>query len=140
MSGYIRPGFLITRVANPIMRRLGRTPALMVRGRRTGQLLTIPMAEPLDLDGRRYLVSGRGETHWVRNLRAASTAAFRLHGSAMPFHPVEVTGAARDTIVGAYRGRLGHSVDRYFREIPDASGHPVFRMDPLPEREPAIPA
>jgi hypothetical protein len=70
MSSYIRPEFLITHVANPVLRRLGRTPALVVRGRRSGQLLTVPMAEPLDLDGRRYLVSGRGQTNWVRNLRA----------------------------------------------------------------------
>lgn len=32
---YIRPGFLITYVANPIMRRLGGVPALIVRGRRS---------------------------------------------------------------------------------------------------------
>jgi hypothetical protein len=132
MSSYIRPGFLITHVANPVLRRLGRTPALVVRGRRSGQLLTVPMAEPLDLDGRRYLVSGRGQTNWVRNLRAASTAAFRLHGTATPFHPVEVSGTDRDTVVAAYRRKLGRSVDRYFREIPEVSGHPVFRMDPLP--------
>src|SRR5512138_2499796 len=65
MSRYVRPGFLISHVANPIMRRLRRTPALIVRGRRSGRTLTVPMGQPLDLNGQRYLVSGRGETHWV---------------------------------------------------------------------------
>ena len=80
MSTYIRPGFLITRVANPILTHLGRFPALIVPGRRSGRLLTVSMAEPYDFGGRRYLVSGRGETHWVRNLRAAGRATFRTHG------------------------------------------------------------
>lgn len=130
MAGYIRPGFVITHVANPLMRRLRRAPALIVRGRRTGQVLTVPMGEPLEIDGRRYLVSGRGDTHWVRNLRAAGHAAFRLHGTATPFRAVEVTGVEREAIVVTYRHKLGHSVDPYFREIPDPADHPVFRMDP----------
>jgi hypothetical protein len=88
------------------------------------------MAEPIEIAGRRYLVSGRGETHWVRNLRAAGSGAFRLHGAATPFRASEVSGAEHDAIVAEYRLRLGHSVDRYFREIPQLAGHPVFRMDP----------
>ena len=34
MSAYIRPGFLITRVADPILSGLGGTPALIVHGSR----------------------------------------------------------------------------------------------------------
>jgi hypothetical protein len=131
VTAYIRPGFLISNVANPILRRIASSPALVVRGRRSGQLLTVPMAEPFVFAGRRYLVSGRGETHWVRNLRAASQGAFRMHGTTTGFRAVELTGTDRDAVVDAYRSKLGHSVDRYFAEIPDASGHPVFRMDPL---------
>jgi hypothetical protein len=133
MTRYIRPGFLITRVANPILSRLGRTPALVVRGRRSGRLLTVPMGEPFDFGGRRFLVSGRGETHWVRNLRSAGTGAFRLHGATTPFRATEVSGAEHDQVVDAYRRRLGHRVDAYFAEIPDIGGHPVFRMDPIPD-------
>ena len=132
MTTYIRPGFAISRVANPIVSRLGSFPALIVRGRRSGRPLTVPMGEPLDLDGRRYLVSGRGETHWVRNLRAAGRAEFRLHRKTSPFRPTEVFGAEHDVVVDAYRRKLGHRVDPYFEEIPNKSGHPVFRMDPTP--------
>ncbi len=131
MSDYIRPGSLITHVANPIARRLGRTPALIVRGRRSGRSLTVPMGEPLEFEGHRYLVSGRGETHWVRNLRVAGRAEFRVHGTSRPFRATEISGADHDRVVEAYRRKLGHSVDPYFRQISDPAGHPVFRMDPV---------
>ena len=134
MTSYIRPGFLITRVANPILSHLGRFPALVVRGRRSGQLLTVPMGEPFDFGGRRYLVSGRGETHWVRNLRATGRGEFRFHGRTTAFRATEVRGADQVRIVDAYRLKLGHSVDSYFSQIPDPAGHPVFRMDPVSAR------
>jgi deazaflavin-dependent oxidoreductase (nitroreductase family) len=132
MTSYVRPGFLLTHVANPILSRLGGYPALIVRGRRSGRLLTVPMGKPFDQDGRRYLVSGRGETHWVRNLRAAGRGVFRMSGRTIAFTATEVTGADRSELVDAYRRVLGHRVDAYFAEIPDAAGHPVFRMDPIP--------
>jgi deazaflavin-dependent oxidoreductase (nitroreductase family) len=43
---------------------------LHVRGRTTGQWRSVPV-NVLELDGEHYLVSARGETGWVRNLRAA---------------------------------------------------------------------
>jgi hypothetical protein len=131
MTSYIRPGFLITRVANPILRRVGNAPALIVRGRRSGRSLTVPMGEPFDFGGGRYLVSGRGETHWVRNLRSAGRGAFRSHGTITPFRATEVSGDEHDRIVDAYRRKLGRSVDGYFAEIPDVRAHPVFRMEPI---------
>lgn len=133
MTRYIRPGFMITHVANPVLRRIPRASALIVRGRRTGQLLTIPMGEPLRLEGQRYLVSGRGETQWVRNLRAAGRGEFRLHGRATPFRSIEVFGVEHDLAISAYRNRLGRRVDRYFEELPALRDHPVFRIEPPPD-------
>ena len=133
MTSYIRPGFLITRVANPILRRMPRAPALIVRGRRSGRSLTVPMGEPFDFGGRRYLVSGRGETHWVRNLRSAGQGAFRLHGAETAFRATEVSGEEHERVVVAYRRKLGHRVDADFEEIPELGGHPVFRMEPSPD-------
>jgi hypothetical protein len=132
MTSYVRPGALLTHVANPILRRLGRHPALIVVGRRSGATLAVPMGEPLDLDGQRYLVSGRGETHWVRNLRTAGRGSFRTRGATTVFTATELVGAERDDVVAAYRRKLGRRVDPYFTQIPDAAGHPVFRMDPAP--------
>jgi hypothetical protein len=133
MTSYVRPGFLIARVANPILRRMRRAPALIVRGRRSGRSLTVPMGEPFDFGGRRYLVSGRGETHWVRNLRSAGHGAFRLHGATTPFRAIEVSGEEHDRVVEAYRGKLGHRLDALFAEIPDVDAHPVFQMEPIPD-------
>jgi hypothetical protein len=118
-------------MANPIAKRLERVPALIVRGRQSGRGLTVPMGEPLEFEGRRYLVSGRGERHWVRNLRAAGRGAFRMHGTRRASLATEIRGIEHDQVVDAYRRKLGHSVDAYFREIFDPAGHPVFRMAPV---------
>src|SRR5215212_2924861 len=67
---YLKPGWLISRVANPLLMRLRVVSTLHVRGRTTGQWRSVPV-NVLELDGEQYLVSARGETDWVRNLRAA---------------------------------------------------------------------
>jgi hypothetical protein len=68
-SPYVPPDFFMARVVNPVLRFIG-APTLTVRGRRSGLPITTPLA-PFDYEGARYLVGGGGETHWVRNLRAA---------------------------------------------------------------------
>lgn len=84
--------------------RLGRSPGgaqlLEVRGRKSGQVRSTPV-NPLELDGRMYLLSPRGETQWVRNFRAAGEATLRV-------------GDRRDPIVLA-------------RELPDDERAPVLR-------------
>ncbi len=69
---YLKPGWLISRVANPLLMRLRVVPTLHVRGRTTGQRRSV-LVNVLELDGERFLVSPRGETDWVRNLRAAGS-------------------------------------------------------------------
>jgi deazaflavin-dependent oxidoreductase (nitroreductase family) len=126
----------MARIVNPIVRRLGGTLVLVVPGRRTGEPREVPLGRPFEHEGGRYLVSGRGETHWARNLRATTRAELRLGGTLEPFRPVEITGLERERIVGAYRARYGRTVEELFREIPDPADHPVFRIDPL---EPVLP-
>lgn len=128
---YIHPSFFMTHVANPVMKRLGIVPTLTVPGRRSGKLLTVPLGQPVEIDGTRYLVSGRGNTHWVRNLRAAGRGVFRFHGQSQPFRAVEVAGVEREVILAAYRRRLGRSVQGFFELIPNPADHPVFRMEPI---------
>ena len=126
---YVRPGFVMTHIANPINRRLGLFPTLTVQGRKTGEPHTIPIGKPFVFSGARYLVSGRGETQWARNLRAVGQGEMRFHGRTEHFRAVEVVGPERERIVTAYRESLGHSVDGYFRQIPDPADHPVFLME-----------
>jgi deazaflavin-dependent oxidoreductase (nitroreductase family) len=128
---YVRPGFWLKDVFSPVITRLGLTPVLTTLGRRSGQPHSIPIGGPFTFEGRRYLVSGRGSTHWARNLRAAGWGELRLHGRTERFRAVEVAGDEHDAVVTAYRESLGHSVDAYFARIPDPADHPVFRMEPM---------
>ena len=71
---------------NPLARRLlragvplGPNALLTVVGRKSGQPRTTPVAL-IEIGGRRWLVGTFGETHWVRNLRAAGRAALAVGG------------------------------------------------------------
>jgi hypothetical protein len=121
----------MSHLVNPIVVRLGLATTLIVRGRKSGRQLQVPMGAPLEFEGSRYLVSGRGQTHWARNLRAAGQGMIRHHGRTEGFRATELSGPERDRVVAAYRRKLGHAVDDYFARIPDADDHPVFRIDPL---------
>jgi len=65
---------------NPIARRVLKAGALLgpnalitIRGRKTGQARTTPVAL-VEIDGRRWVIGTFGDTNWVRNLRAAREA------------------------------------------------------------------
>ena len=69
---------------NPIARRVLRTGPLLgpnalitVRGRKSGQPRTTPVAL-VEIDGRRWVIGTFGETNWVRNLRAAGDATLSV--------------------------------------------------------------
>ena len=134
-NAYIRPGFFLARIVNPINRWLGLSPLLIVPGRRSGAPRSVPIGRPFEHSGARYLVAGRGETHWVRNLRAAGLGELRIRGAAERFRAVEVEGIERDRIIAAYREKLGRAVNGYFEQIPDPAGHPVFRIEPIASGE-----
>jgi len=117
-------------LVNPVVLRVGLFPALTVQGRRSGTPHTVPIGGPFEFEGARYLVSGRGNTAWARNLRAAGWGELRMHGRAEPFHAVEVIGSQRERVIAAYRKALGRSVGSFFARIPDPGDHPVFRIEP----------
>src|SRR6516165_5980559 len=48
----------------------GHFQVLEVRGRKSGRTISLPV-DPIDCDGRRYLVCARGNSNWVRNAAAA---------------------------------------------------------------------
>jgi deazaflavin-dependent oxidoreductase (nitroreductase family) len=129
---YVRPGFLLSHIANPINRHLGIFPVLTVIGRTSGRPRSLPIGAPLEFEGARYLVSARGETNWVRNLRHTRRGELTVHGRHEVFQATEVTGAARARVIAAYRRRLGRSGDRLFSAIPNPARHAVFRIETLP--------
>lgn len=78
-----RPVTRLDRAVNAVVRRLADSgvslagaQTLTVRGRRTGAPHRIPV-NPLEHEGRRYLVAPRGVTDWVRNVRAEPAASLR---------------------------------------------------------------
>ena len=126
---YLKPGFVLSRVVNPLLTTFRLVPTLAVRGRSTGEWRTVPV-NVLDLDGSRYLVAPRGDTNWVRNLRAAGTGELRTKHGTEAFRATEVGDANKQPIIDAYLARWGSQVKSQFAQLPDAADHPVFRIEP----------
>jgi hypothetical protein len=129
---YVHHGAFMRRVFNPLRVLIGSQTVLYVRGRRSGKRLSVPMDPPFEWDGKGYLVSPLGDTHWARNLRAAGEGELRIRRRTEPFRAVELHGAERDAIVTAYANTITCGCQRYMRQLPDPADHPVFRIEPAP--------
>jgi hypothetical protein len=75
--------------------RPGITPTLAVRGRSSGEWRTVPVVNVLGRAGQRYLVAPRGDTQWVRNLRATGRGELRRRGWIEPFRATEIADAEK---------------------------------------------
>jgi deazaflavin-dependent oxidoreductase (nitroreductase family) len=144
-----RPGWFTRRVFNPLVALLTRSGAsvmgsrvLEVRGRSSGA----PRRTPVNLlvfDGERYLVAPRGETQWVRNLRAAGEGRLLVGRRSEAFRATELADDEKPALLRAYLKRWAVEVGVFFdgvgadasdEELRDiAPRHPVFRISP-PER------
>jgi hypothetical protein len=103
---YLKPGWLVIRVVNPVLMRLGITPTLAVRGRTSGEWRTVPV-NVLELAGQHYLVAPRGDTQWVRNLRTTGGGELRWRGRIEPFQSTEIADDEKPPIIEAYLARWG---------------------------------
>lgn len=144
---YVRPGWP-TRVSSKMVAGLAGlgisvmgSRVLAVRGRQSGQWRTTPV-NLLSHDGQRYLVASRGETQWVRNLRAAGEGELRLGRRAERFAATELTDEAKPAVLRAYLKRWKAEVGAFFGGVsPDAPddefrriapSHPVFLIRAKP--------
>lgn len=110
---------------------------LTVPGRRTGTPQSVPV-NLLHLDGERFLVAPRGNTQWVRNVRAAGAAELRVGRRVEPVQLVEVPVADRVPALRVYLQRWGWEVGRFVEGLTTKStdaelaaaapGMPVFRV------------
>jgi deazaflavin-dependent oxidoreductase (nitroreductase family) len=107
---------------------------LEVRGRKSGRLYSTPV-DVLDLDGRRFLVCGRGQSQWVRNARAAGRVALARGGKRTEFAVRAVPDMEKAPIIKAFVQRFKPTVQRYF---PVAAGAPVAEFEPIAERYPVF--
>jgi len=141
-SFYARPTGL-TQLMNrcfSILASVGWTPKQMitleVRGRKTGEPRST-VVNWVEHEGQRYLVAPRGETEWVRNVRAAGGEAVIRHGKRERVLLEEVPAGERAPIIQAYLPKNAMATKAHFGIEPDAplseferiaANHPVFRV------------
>ena len=96
-----QPGWFTRYVFNPIVALFTRmglsllgSRVLEVRGRTSGAPRRTPV-NLLTFDGRRYLVAPRGETQWVRNLRASGEGRLLVGRRGEAFAAAEVPDETR---------------------------------------------
>ncbi|KRE27854.1 hypothetical protein ASG82_16010 [Mycobacterium sp. Soil538] len=125
---YLKPPWFTRRIFNRIAMTfgVGGSTTLTVIRRGTGISQQIPVVVP-EVDGVRYLVSTRGESDWVKNVRAHPTVTV---GGAK-YVASEVPVADRAPVIAAYRPLAGKVVESYWRALPEDADHPVFALTPV---------
>ena len=142
---YIQPGWFTKHVFNRVVAGLTRlgvsvlgSRVLEVRGRTSGEPRRVPV-NLLTFENDRYLVAPRGETQWVRNLRASGGEATLLLGRRRePFTATELPDDEKPPLLRAYLKRWKAEIGVFFKGVgPDSSdeellriapGYPVFRL------------
>jgi deazaflavin-dependent oxidoreductase (nitroreductase family) len=143
---YREPDWFTRRIFNPVVALATRagvsvmgSRVLAVRGRVSGEIRTTPV-NVLAVDDRRYLVAPRGETQWVRNVRAAGACSLRVGRRTETVRVEELDDAGKPPILRAYLRRWKWEVGQFFDGVgPDSSDdelvaiaakHPVFELHP----------
>jgi deazaflavin-dependent oxidoreductase (nitroreductase family) len=120
---YLKPGWLVSRVLKPVLMRLGIVPTLAVRGRTSGGWRTVPV-NVLELAGQRYLVAPRGDTQWVRNLRATGRGELRRRGRTEAFRAAEIADDEKPHMIEMYLAGLGLPGSALFQDAAECGRSP----------------
>jgi deazaflavin-dependent oxidoreductase (nitroreductase family) len=143
---YLHPDWFTQHVFNPAIAGLTRlgismwgSRILAVPGRTTGEIRTTPV-NVLTVEGRHYLVAPRGETQWVKNVRAAGGCTLRVGRRSVDADMVELADADKPAILRPYLRRWKWEVGKFFDGLDAdstdaellgiASGYPVFAVMP----------
>ncbi len=142
MTFYHKPT-QITRIVNGVLgflASMGVTPSdtvtLEVKGRRSGRVRS-NVVTSVEQEGQRYLVSPRGETEWVRNVRAAGGEATIRHRGRQKVRLQEMPSGETATIIQAYLKKTKMATKQHFGIDPEApmeefdkiaARHPVFKI------------
>ena len=141
---YQRPGWFTTHVFNRVVAAFTRvgisvygSRVLEVQGRKSGEWRQTPV-NLLRLEGAEYLVSPRGHTQWVKNLRASGQGRLRVGRRTQAFTAVELPDADKPALLRAYLKKWKFEVGAFFGGVgPDSSDdelrriapdHPAFRI------------
>jgi deazaflavin-dependent oxidoreductase (nitroreductase family) len=128
------------RAANALIRWLADmgisiagTRALQVRGRKTGKARSV-VVNVLKVDGVDYLVSPRGNTQWVRNVRAAGVVDAGPRWRRRNLRATEVADAAKPDLLKRYLDKWYWEVKGHIAGLTPDSGN-----DELRSAAPSIP-
>jgi deazaflavin-dependent oxidoreductase (nitroreductase family) len=141
---YQRPGWFTTNVFNRVVGGLTRfgvsiygSRVLEVKGRTSGEWRSTPV-NLLKHQGNEYLVAPRGQTQWVKNLRASGEGRLRVGRRTQPFTATELADDEKPQLLRAYLKKWKFEVGQFFGGVgPDAPeeelrriapDHPVFRL------------
>lgn len=126
---YLKPPWFTRSIFNKIAMAtgIGNSQTLVVTRRASKRPQEIPVVVP-EVDGVKYLVSTRGESEWVRNVRADPNVTVGKTRYVATEVPVE----QRAPILAVYRPLAGKVVEGYWRQLPDDADHPVFALVPAP--------
>lgn len=143
MTKYQKPSGFTQFINNTVMRFLSGTGllprkmvTLEVNGRRSGAARR-SVLNVVEHDGQRYLVAPRGNTEWVRNVKAAGGEAVLKRRSDEAVRLEEVPAEQRAPIIQTYLKQNAMATKSHFGIEPDAplpeferiaSQHPVFRI------------
>ena len=135
---YRKPGPIVRRMTNPLLvaaMNIGisiwGSRVLEVQGRTSGVARRNPV-NLLELDGREYLVAPRGETEWVRNLRAANGRLALLLGRRRDERTArELSDEEKPPVLRAYLRRWKMEVGMFFDGVgPESSDEELRRIAP----------
>lgn len=122
-----------TRAANTLIRWLAElgisiagTRALQVRGRKTGKARSV-VINVLRVDEVDYLVSPRGNTQWVRNVRAAGVVGVGPRWHRRQLRANEVADSAKPDLLKRYLDKWYWEVKGHIAGLTPDSGDDEIR-------------
>jgi deazaflavin-dependent oxidoreductase (nitroreductase family) len=133
---YKKPDWFTAHVVNPLIKGLHRvgigvqgSQTLAVLGRKSGEIRTNPV-NPFEIDGRTYLLAPRGNTQWVRNLRAAREGELRSGRKKRHFHAEEVPDSEKLPLMRLYMDKWSWEVKGFLGIDAEASDEEIERILP----------
>jgi len=128
---YLKPSAIETKIFNKLAMHstLWDVHTLEVARRNAVDPQRVPVV-PVEYDGSLFVVSARGESDWVKNVRTAGIVRVGQKGKFETYAATEVPPDERSGIVTAYRKKTGREVNTYWKKLPLDSEHPTFKLTP----------
>ncbi len=127
---YLKPPWFTAKIFNKVAMATGVAGCeTLTVTRRSGHHQQIPVIT-VEVGGTKYLVSTRGESQWVRNVRATPKVTLTTQAGAVEFLSREIPVDQREPVLAAYRIKAGKTVEGYFAKLPNPADHPVFALTP----------